>query len=128
MPKTLPGRSRRCGAQAGVSLNVGERLIAPRRAPDVVVVVERLGVELVGEDAGTVEALDLLLLGRQGAQMGLDNVDDDEVGGGDGAEPGVVIQYCEMSGLGIHSTSYLVQSQKLDSRENNMFCEISTHK
>ena len=47
-------------------------------------------MELVGEDAGTVEALDLLLLWRQGAQVGLDDVDDDEVGGRDGAEPGVV--------------------------------------
>ena len=49
-------------------------------------------MELVGEDAGTVEALDLLLLWRQGAQVGLDDVDDDEVGGRDGAEPGVVVQ------------------------------------
>ena len=48
-------------------------------------VVERLRVELVGEDAGSVQALDLLLLGRQGAQVRLDDVDDDQVGGRDGA-------------------------------------------
>ena len=44
-------------------------------------------MELVGEDAGPVEALHLLLLGRQGAQVRLDDVDHDEVGRGDVAEP-----------------------------------------
>ena len=53
-------------------------------------VAERLRVELVGEDAGPVQALDLLLLGRQGAQVRLDDVDDDQVGGRDGAQPGQI--------------------------------------
>ena len=60
MARKWPGRGR-CGAQTGVSLDVWEWLAAARGAPHVaaVVVVERLGVELVGEDARPVEALDL---------------------------------------------------------------------
>ena len=67
-------------------------------------VVERLRVELVGEDAGAVQALDLLLLGRQGAQVRLDDVDDDQVGGRDGAQSGEELNqlhsiFCEVKRL-----------------------------
>ena len=64
-------------------------------------------MELVGEDAGAVQALDLLLLGRQGAQVRLDDVDDDQVGGRDGAESGEEGLDGGVAGLHLHGESVL---------------------